>query len=140
MGKGKSIAPIMFGLIGISVWLILNIVACKGHQGTEVNEFFVKDTEGNIIMSGGISKAEARNVEQSDGEMSLVSITFTDEGAKQFTKATEEHVGEQVEIYVNEDKVAAPYIYEAITEGVCQVSVSSYEEAKKIAEQLNNTK
>ena len=91
-------------------------------------------------MSGGISKAEARNVEQSDGEMSLVSITFTDEGAKQFAKVTEEHVGEQVEIYVNEEKVAPPYVYEAITEGVCHVSVSSYDNGKKIAEQLNNTK
>lgn len=91
----------------------------ESNESTKENEFYLKDTEGNVIMSGGIRKAEAKNVEQSDGEVPVVEITFTDEGANKFTKITEEHIGDQVKIYINENKIAAPYVHVAITDGVC---------------------
>ena len=53
---------------------------------------------------------------------------------------TEEHIGDQVEIYINENRIAAPYVHAAITGGVCQIPMSSNEEAEKIAEQLNSTR
>lgn len=44
-----------------------------------------------------------------------------------------------MEIYINENRIAAPYVHVAITGGVCQIPMSSNEEAEKIAEKLNNT-
>lgn len=91
-------------------------------------------------MSGGIGKAKAKKVDQSDGEEPVVEITFTDEGANKYAKITEEHIGDQVEIYINENRIAAPYVHAAIIGGVCQIPMSSNEEAEKIAEQLNSTR
>lgn len=45
-----------------------------------------------------------------------------------------------MEIYINENRIAAPYVHVAITGGVCQIPMSSNEEAEKIAEKLNNTR
>lgn len=112
----------------------------ESSESTRENEFYLKDTDGNVIMSGGIGKAEAKKVVQSDGEEPVVEITFTDEGANKFAKITEEHIGDQVEIYINENKIAAPYVHTAITGGVCQIPMSSNEEAERTAEQLNNTR
>ena len=38
---------------------------------------------------------------------------ITDEGANKFAKITEEHIGDQVEIYINENRIAAPYVHAA---------------------------
>lgn len=104
----------------------------ESSESTRKNEFYLKDTDGNVIMSGGIGKA--KKVDQSDGEEPVVEITFTDEGANKFAKITEEHIGDQVEIYINENRIAAPYVHAAIIGGVCQIPMSSNEEAEKIAE------
>lgn len=45
-----------------------------------------------------------------------------------------------MEIYIDENRIAAPYVHVAITGGVCQIPMSSNEEAEKIAEQLNSTR
>ena len=65
---------------------------------------------------------------------------ITDEGANIFAKITEEHIGDQVEIYINENRIAAPYVHAAITGGVCQIPMSSNDEAEKIAEKFHNTR
>lgn len=152
-GKGMAIAGIVLSVLCLVLTIInASIGAYQGYHGTawfqktessestRENEFYLKDTDGNVIMSGGIGKAEAKKVVQSDGEEPVVEITFTDEGANKFAKITEEHIGDQVEIYINENKIAAPYVHTAITGGVCQIPMSSNEEAEKTAEQLNNTR
>ena len=58
-------------------------------------------------MSGGIREAEARKVQQSDEEIAIVEITFTDEAANEFAEITQQHIGEQVEIYLNDNVITA---------------------------------
>ena len=112
----------------------------ESNKSTKENEFFLKDTEGNVLMSGGIREAEARKVQQSDEEIAIVEITFTDEAANEFAEITQQHIGEQVEIYLNDNVITAPYIRTVIPDGICQISMDSFEEAEKVAEQLNHTK
>lgn len=151
--KGMAVAGIVLSVLCLVLTIInASIGAYQGYYGTawfqktesnesiKENDFFLKDTEGNVLMSGGIRRAEAKNVERSDSEIAVVEITFTDDAAKEFAKITEEHVGEQVRIYLNENEIAAPYVQVAITGGMCQILMSSFEEAEKMAEQLNNTK
>ena len=107
---------------------------------TKENVFAVKDADGNILMTGGIEKAEAKMSKQSDGEVVAVEIVFTDEGAKQFATITEAHTNERVEMYVNDTMIFSAQIFAPITDGVCQITMNSLEEAEKIAEQLNHTK
>ena len=112
----------------------------ESNESTKENEFFLKDTEGNVLMSGGIREAEARKVQQSDEEIAIVEITFTDEATNEFAEITQQHIGEQVEIYLNDNVITAPYIRTVIPDGICQISMDSFEEAEKVAEQLNHTK
>lgn len=110
-GKGMAIAGIVLSVLCLVLTIInASIGAYQGYHGTawfqktessestRENEFYLKDTDGNVIMSGGIGKAEAKKVVQSDGEEPVVEITFTDEGANKFAKITEEHIADQVEI------------------------------------------
>lgn len=93
-GKGMAIAGIVLSVLCLVLTIInASIGAYQGYHGTawfqktessestRENEFYLKDTDGNVIMSGGIGKAEAKKVVQSDGEEPVVEITFTDEGA-----------------------------------------------------------
>ena len=61
---------------------------------------------------------------------------FTDEASKEFAKITEENIGEQIGIYLNEEMIANPTVMSAITGGSCNVQVSTYEEAQKLADAL----
>lgn len=73
----------------------------------------------------------------------VVSIEFTDEGAKRFEELTERLVGKPMAIFVGGDFISAPTIQEKISGGSAQISfgsqnyVEAQQEAISLARDLN---
>lgn len=105
------------------------------------NVFTLRDEDGNILMTGGVKNAVAKTVEGGYGfTMFVVEIQLTDSASKEFERITEEHIDENIGIYLNDDMIANPRIVSAIAEGSCNVTTTTYEEAVTLAELLNSTK
>lgn len=53
---------------------------------------------------------------------------------------TNDHIGECIGIYLNDDILANPMVQSSITGGTCQITdFSSYQEALDLVEKLNST-
>lgn len=162
--KGMSIAGLVLGSICLVLTIINGAVgAYMGFHGTawfqqtedieyeeEIKEsvgnndyvFTLRDSDNNVLMTGGIKKAEAVVVEDSNGNKDYcVSIVFTKSASEEFAEITEQHIGEQIAIYLNDDMLSNPMVNAAITDGRCQISgVYSYKEAEELATLLNACK
>ena len=158
--KGMSIAGIVLGVICLVLTIINSAIgAYQGYHGeawfqkrantTEEKQIMTIcmksqkqmclhcDKDGNILMTGGIVSTGISAVNDGNGTKSYaVEIMFTDEASKEFAKITEENIGEQIGIYLNEEMIANPTVMSAITGGSCNVQVSTYEEAQKLADAL----
>lgn len=68
----------------------------------------------------------------------VVSVEFTDDGAKLFADITSEHVGEQLAIFLDGEVVSSPVINEAIPSGKAVISGNfTAEEARDLVQNLN---
>lgn len=68
----------------------------------------------------------------------MVSVRFTDEGAKLFAEITTAHVGEQLGIFLDGELLSAPVINEPITAGTAVISGNfTPEEARALAQNLS---
>ncbi len=79
--------------------------------------------------SGGI-----REDQTTGSKENVVSLQFTDEGAKKFADVTAANVGSPVYIIYDGQIVSSPTVQEAITGGSAEINnISSYEEAESLA-------
>jgi preprotein translocase subunit SecD len=65
-----------------------------------------------------------------------VELTFTPEGAEKMRRATESHIGEQLDLLVDGDVVLAPTIRAAISSSATLTGDYTFEEASRIADGL----
>lgn len=65
-----------------------------------------------------------------------VGLTFTSDGADKMRRATEAHIGEQLELVVDGDVVLAPTIRSAISSSATLTGDYTYEQASRIVEGL----
>jgi hypothetical protein len=65
-----------------------------------------------------------------------VALTFTSEGAEKMRRATEAHIGEQLELLVDGGVVMAPTIRSAISSSAMLTGDYTFEEASRIADGL----
>lgn len=83
----------------------------------------VKDAQGGIREDSTTGQKE-----------NVVSLQFTDEGAKKFADVTSANVGNPVYIIYDGQVASAPTVNEAITGGSAEINnISSYEEAESLA-------
>lgn len=107
----------------------------------ETNVFTLRDSDGNILMAGGIKSAEATMVDNSDGiKKAVVQIKFDHESTKTFADITTNNIGNTIGIYLNDEMIANPMVMCAITEGSCQIEVDTYEQAQVLSEALEKCK
>jgi hypothetical protein len=160
--KGMSIAGIVLAVICLVLTIINSAIgAYQGYHGeawfqksgtaeveeeqgsdTEKNVFTLRDSDGNILMTGGIESAQAQVNETASGTKSyVVSIEFTDSAAETFFQITEDHIGESIGIYLNDEMISNPTVMSAISGGTCQIDgQDSYAEAEELASLLLSTK
>jgi hypothetical protein len=160
--KGMSIAGIVLAVICLVLTIINSAIgAYQGYRGeawfqkggtaeveeekesdTEKNVFTLRDSDGNILMTGGIESAQAQMSKTSIGTTEyVVNIEFTDSAAETFFQITEEHIGESIGIYLNDEMISNPMVTTAISGGTCQISgQDSYADAEELASLLLSTK
>ncbi|MDY3854447.1 MAG: zinc-ribbon domain-containing protein [Butyribacter sp.] len=160
--KGMSIAGLVLGILCLVLTIINSAIgAYQGFRGEawfqqkndasenitesqlyeeqEDNVFTLRDKSGNILMTGGIESVGISSIDNDTGVKSYaVEIMFTKSASEQFAKITEENVGECIGIYINEDMISNPRVMSVITGGSCCVEVSTYDEAQKLADTLEN--
>lgn len=104
---------------------------------TALLTFCRNEDKEDVILSGAedIERAQA-GVDQ-DGNY-VVYLYFTDSGKSKFATATAELVGSQISIWMDEQKISAPTVNEAITDGTAYINgMSGSEEAKELADKIN---
>lgn len=163
--KGMSIAGIVLGAISLVLTIINGTIGAyqgfhgeawfqKGASTTEekINNdylygeqetyvFTLRDKEGNILMTDGIVSTEISVIDNGNGIKGYaVGIMLTDEASKEFAQITEENIGEQLGIYLNEEMIANPTVTSKIIGGSCVVQVDTYEEAQNLADALEKCK
>lgn len=73
------------------------------------------------------------------GIQTMVTLTFNDEGSRLFERLTEEHVGEQVAIYLDGAPISAPVVQQKITGGNAQITGNfTLDEARQLVRRLNS--
>lgn len=156
--KVMSIAGIVLGIICLVLTIINGAIgAYQGYHGeawfqkgysteenkvgdNRTNEFALKDKDGNVLMTGGISSATAKVMRGTGYTEWVVEITFTDSASEEFAKITQEHIGEPIGIYLNDELISNPIVTCEITGGTCLVTGDSYDETAKLAEMLSSCK
>ncbi len=100
-------------------------------------ELFAAGKEYTAALTGSDIKEAQGGIreDQTTGKKeNVVSLQFTDEGAKKFADVTAANVGKPVYIVYDGKVASAPTVNEAITGGSAEINnISSYEEAESLA-------
>ena len=93
------------------------------------------DEAGNVILTGDqVASAKPGIIEKNGIRENTVNLTFTQEGAEIFAKATEENLGKIIYIIYDNEIKSYPRVNSVITGGECYIEgMESYEEADNLA-------
>ncbi len=150
--RGMSITGIILGSICLVLTIINSAMGAyqgyhgeawfqKGSNSEEQNVFTLRDSDGNILMTGGIKSTKAVKLDgKSKFNKAAVEIIFDDEGTKTFADITTNNIGNTIGIYLNDEMIANPIVACAVTEGKCQIDVDTYERAQTLSEALEKCK
>lgn len=155
LGKSKAGMPIAGMVLGV-ICLVLTIIngaigAYQGFRGEawfqkSINNqdsyvFTLRDKDGNILMADGIESVNVILLDNENGETdAVVEITFEAEAADTLAVVTENNIGNTIGMYLNDDRIANPTVMATVTEGKCQITGNTYEEAQELAKKLESCK
>ena len=93
------------------------------------------DESGNTILTGDqVASAKAAIQEKKGQKSYVVSLTFTEEGAKTFADAPAKNIGKRIGIIYDGSMVSYPTVNSAITGGECYIDgMQDYDEAENLA-------
>ncbi len=93
------------------------------------------DESGNTILTGDQVASAKAAIQEKNGQKSyVVSLTFTEEGAKTFADATAKNIGKRIGIIYDGSLVSYPTVNSAITGGECYIDgMQDYDEAENLA-------
>ncbi len=93
------------------------------------------DKSGNTILTGDQVASAKAAIQEKNGQKSyVVSLTFTEEGAKTFADATAKNIGKRIGIIYDGSMVSYPTVNSAITGGECYIDgMQDYDEAENLA-------
>ena len=134
-----------FAVAAFVVIVIVFIYLCfqsgKQDDRQELYTFYIMDSAGGELMSGGIKRAEVVGTEDGEtGETAYgVEIEFTDDAAAVFGYITEQEMGEQISCYLDERMLITATVNGVIENGKIYVPASSKEDAEELAVKLENT-
>ncbi len=98
-------------------------------------------SDGKDLKKTDLTGADLKSAQlafDSVGGKPMVSLTFTDEGAKKFAALTEKNVGKVIPIVLDDQVVSAPVVNEKIADGNAQISGNfTQDQATQLAVQLN---
>lgn len=108
------------------------ILEALGKPGSLV---FVDETGKTILTGDQVLSAKAGIMDGKAGQKEyIVSLNFTEQGARDFAAATTANVGKQIAIIYDGKMYSNPMVKQAITGGECTIDgMQSYEEAEDLA-------
>ena len=114
------------------------LAAVEGLDQTAVIQF--RDSDGNVLLEGDdIESAQYSDdaVDSTGIGTPHVILTFSQEGATKFAEATEELVGKEMPIYLDEECIASPLVNSKIDSSTAIITVGegTYAEKKATAEE-----
>lgn len=114
------------------------LTAVEGLDKTAKIEF--RDPQGNVLLSGEDIKSAAYSDQATDSTglpSPHVVLTFSDDGAKKFTAATEKLVGQKLSIYLDADLITDPTVNSKIDSNTAIITMGqgTYAEKKTTATQ-----
>ncbi|MEG6585587.1 protein translocase subunit SecD [Dendrosporobacter sp. 1207_IL3150] len=91
-----------------------------------------QDESGKTVMTGSDLKDARAQIDQ--GNRNLVSIEFSEEGAKKFADLTAKNIGKHIAILLDKQVLTAPVVEEAIPSGKAVITGNrTIEEAQRLA-------
>lgn len=114
------------------------LAAVEGLDQTAVVQF--RDSDGNVLLEGDdIESAQYSDdaVDSTGIGTPHVILTFSEEGTTKFASATEQLVGQQMPIYLDEECIASPMVNSKIDSSTAIITVGdgTYAEKKATAEE-----
>ena len=114
------------------------LAAVEGLDQTAVVQF--RDSDGNVLLEGDdIESAQYSDdaVDSTGIGTPHVILTFSEEGTTKFAAATEELVGKEMPIYLDEECIASPLVNSKIDSSTAIITVGegTYAEKKATAEE-----
>ncbi|WP_343248872.1 protein translocase subunit SecD [Diplocloster hominis] len=104
----------------------------------ETAKLTFRDPQGNVLVEGQnvADSSVTRNTQTGEYE---VELQFDSTGAKAFAKATQDLVGQQMGIYMDEQMISNPKVKQAISGGQAVINgMANYEEAKALSDKINS--
>ncbi len=97
-----------------------------------------RDPQGNVLVEGKEVKDSQVQLDPKSNQP-VVTLEFSETGAKLFADATERLVGQRISIYMDETLISDPIVNEKITFGSSVISnIGSVEEAKALSDKINS--
>ena len=92
-----------------------------------------------ILSQDNVLEASLKPWVNASGEQDyLAEITLDEEGKEAFARATTDHIGEQINIVVNDEIVSSPTVMQPITDGkVVITGLETYDEVSELVDTLN---
>ena len=120
--------------INIDIPGVSDVNAILEELGKPGSLIFV-DESGNTILTGDQVASAKAAIQEKNGQKSyVVSLTFTEEGAKTFADATAKNIGKRIGIIYDGSMVSYPTVNSAITGGECYIDgMQDYDEAENLA-------
>lgn len=117
----KFVSVIMLAVLALSVIFVSSCssVEDKILEVAEEGKIKFVDENANVLL-GGEHIRRAYGIQGADEY--AVEVEFTEEGRKQFAKATAANVGKTVYILIGSDIVSAPSITQEINEPTCVIT------------------
>lgn len=97
--------------------------------------------DGSIILTGADVKDSKAimGTDETGLQTPQVTLSFNSEGAQKFADATEEYIGQQIAIVLDEKVISAPVVQSKITGGEAVITgLESFDEASKLAIQIRS--
>lgn len=104
----------------------------------ETAKLTFRDPDGNVLVEGENVSDSSVTRDQETGEY-VVELQFDKTGAEAFAKATQELVGKQMGIYMDEQMISNPKVQQAITGGKAIINgMANSDEAKSLSDKINS--
>ncbi len=116
---------------------------CESTTMGSDGEYVYKTPKGEtetVLMDGSMVKSAQANVYQGDDGAAqyVVSLEFTDEGAKRFGEITTEYLNQTISIWMDDIMISYPTVNAAITDGKAQIEGNfTAEEATQLANKIS---
>lgn len=104
---------------------------------TALLTFCRNEDKEDVILSGAADIDRAQAGVNEDGKY-VVYLNFTDVGSAKFSTATSQLIGQKISIWMDDQKISAPTVNTAITNGQAYIDgMAGPDEAKALADKIN---